>query len=226
MEVGFDPYYEWLGIPPSEQPPNHYRLLGIALFESKPTVIEAAADQRMMFLRGLQTGPHSAQSQRLLNEVAAARVCLLRPVNKASYDTALRKRLADSLARPAARFAHGPRLAFAGLAAAVCLAAVGLLWATWSTPGRPRSVGETPLSSTRGAVPAPVAATSTSASTRIPPGESPLAATRAQPESASQPIPPAEAKPAPKLEPVLTTTPAKTEPAPKPVQALVARPAP
>ena len=29
----FDPYRKWLGIPPQEQPPNHYRLLGIAVFD-------------------------------------------------------------------------------------------------------------------------------------------------------------------------------------------------
>ena len=32
----FDAYHEWLGIPPKDQPPNHYRLLGIELFESQP----------------------------------------------------------------------------------------------------------------------------------------------------------------------------------------------
>ena len=30
----FDPYHKWLGILPEEQPPNHYRLLGIVDFES------------------------------------------------------------------------------------------------------------------------------------------------------------------------------------------------
>lgn len=27
MGVPFDPYHKWLGIPPKDQPPNHYRLL-------------------------------------------------------------------------------------------------------------------------------------------------------------------------------------------------------
>jgi hypothetical protein len=30
----FDPYRKWLGIAPADQPPNHYRLLGLDLFES------------------------------------------------------------------------------------------------------------------------------------------------------------------------------------------------
>ena len=28
MSDHFDPYYTWLGIPPEEQPPDHYRLIG------------------------------------------------------------------------------------------------------------------------------------------------------------------------------------------------------
>ena len=73
MSEKFDPYHEWLGIPASEQPPHHYRLLGIPPFEESPTVIENAADQRMAHLRTFQTGKHAAESQRLLNEVAAAK---------------------------------------------------------------------------------------------------------------------------------------------------------
>ena len=34
MSEAFDPYYRWLGIPPGEQPPDHYRLLGIERFEA------------------------------------------------------------------------------------------------------------------------------------------------------------------------------------------------
>ncbi len=40
----FDPYHKWLGIPKKEQPANHYRLLGITVFEPDLDVIEAAAD--------------------------------------------------------------------------------------------------------------------------------------------------------------------------------------
>src|SRR5690606_5764363 len=74
---------------PQEQPPNHHRLLGIPLRESDPRVIEAAADRQMTFLRTFQTGKHAALSQRLLNEVAQARVCLLNAQKKAEYDRSL-----------------------------------------------------------------------------------------------------------------------------------------
>jgi hypothetical protein len=90
----FDAYHRWLGIPPKDQPPNHYRLLTLDPFESDPDVIEAAADRQMGHLRTYQTGPHSDLSQKLLNEVAAAKVCLLNPRKKAEYDARLRPQLA------------------------------------------------------------------------------------------------------------------------------------
>ena len=74
MTEAFDPYHRWLGISPKDQPPNHYRLLGIDLFESNPDVIEAAADRQMTHVRTYQAGKHSQLSQKLLNEISAARV--------------------------------------------------------------------------------------------------------------------------------------------------------
>jgi hypothetical protein len=93
MSEAFDPYYKWLGISPQEQPPNHYRLLTINLFESDAQVIESAADRQMVYLRTFQTGQHVRQAQKLLNEIAQARVCLLNPPKKAEYDAGLRRQL-------------------------------------------------------------------------------------------------------------------------------------
>ncbi len=90
----FDPYHKWLGIPKSEQPPHHYRLLGIALYEADPEVIEAAADRQMTYIRQCATGPYTSQSQQILNELSAARVCLLNADKKKAYDGELRARLA------------------------------------------------------------------------------------------------------------------------------------
>ncbi|MFO0816609.1 MAG: hypothetical protein U1A77_01630 [Pirellulales bacterium] len=102
----FDPYHQWLGIPPREQPPNHYRLLGIDLFESNGDVIAYAADRQMTHLRKFQSSRYVAESQRLLNEVAAARVCLLDPNRRLAYDAELRVRLGGGL--PTAGFAPTP----------------------------------------------------------------------------------------------------------------------
>jgi len=90
-EEQMDPYKKWLGIPPEDQPPNHYRLLGIERFEADPDVISNAADGRMIQVKNLQTGEHSELSQKVLNEIAAARVCLLNAEKKARYDEQLRR---------------------------------------------------------------------------------------------------------------------------------------
>ncbi|MEE2706736.1 MAG: lectin-like protein [Planctomycetota bacterium] len=92
MSDSFDAYYKWLGIPPEEQPPHHYRLLGIRELEDDLDVISHAADQRMAHLRSLQSGQHAQHSQRLLNEIASAMACLLDADKKSAYDRRLRVR--------------------------------------------------------------------------------------------------------------------------------------
>ena len=93
MSGAFDPYHVWLGIPPQEQPANHYRLLGISVFESDHDVIDHAADRQMAHVRTFQSGKNGARSQQLLNELAAARVCLLNADKKSAYDDQLRSTL-------------------------------------------------------------------------------------------------------------------------------------
>lgn len=92
----FDPYYKWLGIPPKDQPPNLYRLLGIDLFEADLEVIDTAANKQMAHLQSCATGPHVAASQKLLNEIASARLCLLAPAKKTKYDKELNSKIDSS----------------------------------------------------------------------------------------------------------------------------------
>src|SRR6516164_9484971 len=92
MSESFDAYHKWLAIPPSEQPPNHYRLLGLGLFESDPDVIQAAADRQMAHVQTYKNGPHSETSQKLLNEIAAAKLCLLKAERRKAYDEQLREK--------------------------------------------------------------------------------------------------------------------------------------
>jgi len=94
MPGSFDPYHRWLGISPKDQPPSHYRLLGVDLFESDLNVIESAADRQMAHVRTFQAGKHSDQSQRILNELAAAKLTLLSPEKKNAYDQALKDEIA------------------------------------------------------------------------------------------------------------------------------------
>lgn len=102
-EPAFDPYHRWLGIPPQDQPADHYRLLGIARFESNLTVIESAADRQMNHVRTFQLSAHKDASQKLLNELSAARVCLLNPAKKQEYDARLQATERQQAARLAAQ---------------------------------------------------------------------------------------------------------------------------
>lgn len=92
-DANFDPYHQWLGIPPDEQPANHYRLLGLELFEADRDVVESVSLEQIAHIRTFAIGANSERSQLLLNELSAARVTLLNAVQKAEYDQELRQQL-------------------------------------------------------------------------------------------------------------------------------------
>jgi len=94
MSEEFDPYHRWLGIHPRHQPANHYRLLGLELFEDDPEVIRDAAERQIGHVRRYAMGQHAGLSQRILNELAAAKACLLDQAKKAEYDQELREEVA------------------------------------------------------------------------------------------------------------------------------------
>lgn len=100
MSDSFNGYHVWLGIPPNEQPPNHYRLLGITPFEADLDVIDHAADRQMAHVRTFQSGRNAALSQQILNELAAARICLLNRQRKSEYDEHLRAKVAAPKVAP------------------------------------------------------------------------------------------------------------------------------
>lgn len=84
-----DAYHKLLGIPPNEQPPNHYRLLAVDLFETDEEVIANAARGRCQFLRSVSLRSPEV-SEPLLNEIMAAKVCLLDPIQRDEYDRGLK----------------------------------------------------------------------------------------------------------------------------------------
>ncbi|HET6880058.1 MAG TPA: NPCBM/NEW2 domain-containing protein [Pirellulales bacterium] len=100
MAESFDPYRRWLGISTVERPPNHYVLLGLSLFEDDTDAIANAADRQMAYVRTQQNGPHAPASQQLLNELAAARLCLLNPAQKSRYDADLKSKYAPAPPSP------------------------------------------------------------------------------------------------------------------------------
>lgn len=87
----FDPYQQWLGIPPTVRPIDYYTLLGVERFCDDRQRIEQAAEQRMRLLRTYQTGPRGVYTQKLLNEITQARLRLLDAKKKAEYDEQLRR---------------------------------------------------------------------------------------------------------------------------------------
>lgn len=92
MANPFNPYSDWLEIPLDEQPPDHYRLLGIRPFERDPNVIASAADGQMKRVRRYQSGVHAPESQQLLNEFATARICLLDAQRRSDYELEIKRR--------------------------------------------------------------------------------------------------------------------------------------
>ena len=90
MLSDIDPYHQWLSIPPKDQPPDHYRLLGLARFEANVEVIARAAEKRLEYLRTLQTSAEAKECERLRGEMEHARATLLEPHRKAVYDALLR----------------------------------------------------------------------------------------------------------------------------------------
>ncbi len=101
MSEDFDPYYRWLGIPPEEQPPHHYRLLGVKPFEEDTEVINNAADRQMNYVRTFQMGKRGPLAEEILNKIAVAKVCLLSSTQKAEYDRRLKSEIGETTTQQA-----------------------------------------------------------------------------------------------------------------------------
>ncbi|HUG66623.1 MAG TPA: malectin domain-containing carbohydrate-binding protein [Pirellulaceae bacterium] len=102
MSGRFDPYHKWLGITPHERPANYYRLLGLDLFEDDLDAIECAADRLMKYVRDFATVEQRQVAREVLDELSAAKRCLLIAEQKRAYDAGLRAgRSTTRQARPA-----------------------------------------------------------------------------------------------------------------------------
>ena len=86
----FDPYHKWLRIPPQEQPPNHYRLLGLEVVRIDPEVIDAAANRQMAYIQQL-----AGETWRFVAEITQRTIrrtlVLLDQKKKTHYDAELRR---------------------------------------------------------------------------------------------------------------------------------------
>jgi curved DNA-binding protein CbpA len=91
--MAFDPYWEWLGIAPDRRPPTYYDLLGLAPGQTDTEKLRHALEEdylvRYRRVRAYAAHPrHGQDANRLLDELAAARLCLSTPDRKAEYDRA------------------------------------------------------------------------------------------------------------------------------------------
>lgn len=84
-----DVYAAWLSVPSGPRPPDHYTLLGLARFESDPKKISEASSAGLRKLRPISL-KYPVETNALMNEIAAAEVCLLDAEAKAKYDERLR----------------------------------------------------------------------------------------------------------------------------------------
>ena len=84
-----NPYHQWLGLAAEVASPNHYELLGLRLGEGAAELIGTAAEQRSRRVEPYLAGEQGLMARRILDEIAAARRCLLDPQAKAAYDRQL-----------------------------------------------------------------------------------------------------------------------------------------
>ncbi len=89
--MAFDPYWEWLGVAPDRRPPTYYDLLGLAPGETDTEKIRHALEEDYLIrygrVRAYAAHPqHGGDANRLLDALAAARLCLSTPDRKAEYD--------------------------------------------------------------------------------------------------------------------------------------------
>ncbi len=91
----FNAYHRWLGIPPEEQPPDHYRLLGLKRFEPDLRVIEQHGNERIRLVNGYRRAPYVKLCDQILQHIKVARACLLNPSLKSAYDRGLKPPAAE-----------------------------------------------------------------------------------------------------------------------------------
>lgn len=82
----FDPYGEWLAIPPDRRPPSHYDLLGLTPGQPSSEQIHRAAEGRYQRVQAYTLGPERDRATQLLGEIAEAVDCLTDPAKRERYD--------------------------------------------------------------------------------------------------------------------------------------------
>jgi hypothetical protein len=100
MAKELDVYRDWLGITETARPLNYYQLLRLKPFEDNAEVVREHYRKMNAHVRKYATGDFADQSQKLLNELAKAMLCLTDAQRKREYDASLgRKDLGEGRRR-------------------------------------------------------------------------------------------------------------------------------
>jgi len=83
-------YEKWLGIPQEHQPPDFYRLLGVAPLEENLDTIAAAVEKRRADVLPHLEGPYRRAAEKLLRQIEHVSEVLSSPERKKEYDRKLR----------------------------------------------------------------------------------------------------------------------------------------
>ena len=92
MAETLDVYRDWLKIESPERPPNYYQLLHLDKFEDDVDRIRRRYRKLNEHARKYASGKYAKQSQKLLNELARAMLCLTDERRKNEYDASLGRR--------------------------------------------------------------------------------------------------------------------------------------
>lgn len=84
--MSFDSYHKWLGIPPDQQPPHYYQLLGISVNELDTEVIQTAAQRQRASIEDHLHGAHHREASQLIYEIEEAELTLLSPELREDYN--------------------------------------------------------------------------------------------------------------------------------------------
>jgi len=85
----FNPYSAWFDIPTNQQPPDHYRLLGVEMLEPDLKVLTRAARKRLAILKTHADGPESSFVRQMKREVEIVYACLIDVDSRMAYDRSL-----------------------------------------------------------------------------------------------------------------------------------------
>jgi hypothetical protein len=94
-----DVYKDWLGITETARPLNHYQLLRLKQFEDDPAKVRDNYRKMNAHVRKYGAGEYGPLSQKLLNELAKAMLCLTDARRKGEYDATLGRKEAAAGAK-------------------------------------------------------------------------------------------------------------------------------